>query len=413
MGTDARWAVQRLGRVIERVARRIPPRESSRPATPAVAIAAPWGALGDFDLADYERPRIVRLADAALSNQPRSITSIVNPRSAGGPHDFSSEGDYWWPNPRRPNGPYICRDGLINPENFVGHRALLMDMANDVAALTAAYTITRDLAYADAAERHLATWFLDVRTRMHPDLRFAQAVNGVTPGRAIGIIDTIHLCEVALAIAALRRARALRAEIADGLTRWFAAYTRWLRTSANGVEERDMPNNHATAWALQVAAFVRLTGDAWAVRRLRRRFRWILLRRQMDRAGAFPHELCRTRPYCYSAFQLTALTALAWLVSTLRYDLMNFRLRDGRGVTRAIEFLAPYLADKERWPYARDVAHWSEFPVREPALLFGAIATGRREWLELWKRLEPDPPNAEVRRLFPIRQPVLWMPLSV
>jgi len=133
----------------------------------------------------------------------------------------------------------------------------------------------------------------------------------------------------------------------------------------------------------------------------------------MDRTGAFPHELCRTRPYCYSAFQLTALTALAWLVSTPRHDLMNFRLRDGRGVSRAIEFLAPYLADKERWPYARDVAHWNDFPVREPALLFGAIATGRREWLELWKRLEPDPPNAEVRRLFPIRQPVLWVPSTV
>ena len=92
---------------------------------------------------------------------------------------------------------------------------------------------------------------------------------------------------------------------------------------------------------------------------------------------------------------------------------MTLRLRDGRGVSRAIEFLAPYLADKERWPYARDVAHWDDFPVREPALLFGAIATGRREWLELWKRLEPDPPNAEVRRLFPIRQPVLWMLPSV
>src|SRR5690348_6515016 len=57
-------------------------------------------------------------------------------------------------------------------------------MASDVAALTAAYTITRDHNYADAAERDLATWFLDARTRMHPDLRFARAVHGVTSGRA-------------------------------------------------------------------------------------------------------------------------------------------------------------------------------------------------------------------------------------
>ncbi|HEX6814404.1 MAG TPA: alginate lyase family protein [Gemmatimonadaceae bacterium] len=376
----------------------------------AAAIpVAPTG-LADFDLAVYEGPRILRLAGAALSNQPRSITSAINPRSAGGPHDFSSEGDYWWPNPVRPDGPYICRDGLINPDNFTRHRALLIDMASDVAALTAAYMVTRDHSYADAAARHLATWFLDARTRMNPDLRFAQAIHGATPGRAIGIIDTIHLCEVALAVAALRRAHALHDVVADGLTGWFAEYLRWLCKSANGVEERNMPNNHATAWTLQVAAFARLLGHRRLLASCRRRFVWILVRRQMDRTGAFPRELSRTRPYCYCSFQLSAFTAVAWLVSTPRHNLMTLTLRDGRGVSRAIEFLAPYLADKERWPYPQDVTHWSEYPVREPALLFGAIATGRREWLEIWKRLEPDPPHLEVRRIFPIRQPVLWMP---
>lgn len=366
-------------------------------------------ALGDFDLAHHEGSRILRLANAALSNQPRSITSTINPRSAGGRHDFSSEGDYWWPNPVRPNDPYVCRDGMINPDNFVGHRALLIDMSSDVAALAAAYTITGDRAYADAAARHLVTWFLDTRTRMNPDLRFAQAIRGVTPGRVIGIFDTIHLGEVALAIAALGRARALETAVLGGLTRWFAEYLRWLCTSANGIEERDMPNNHATAWALQVAAFARLTGNTRLLVACRWRLRWILIRRQMDRSGAFPRELSRTRPYCYSAFQLSALTALAWLVSTPRHNLRTFRLRDGRGLSRAIEFLAPYLADKQRWPHPRDIVYWSDYPVREPSLLFGALATGRREWLEIWQRLEPDPPNLEVRRLFSIRQPVLWM----
>lgn len=372
----------------------------------AIAVASPTLV---FDLAAHERPRILRLAHAALENPPRSIVSTINPRSAGGPHDFSSEGDYWWPNPALPNGPYLCRDGVINPDNFIGHRALLIDMASDVGALTAAYTITRDQTYAEAATRHLVAWFLDARTRMHPDLRFAQAIRGVTPGRAIGIIDTIHLCEVALAVAALRNARALPATVSDGLTAWFAEYARWLCTSPNGVEERDMPNNHATCWALQVAAFARLTNNMRLLASCRRRFIWILVRRQMDRSGAFPRELARTRPYCYSALQLSALAGLAWLLSTPRKSLMTLRLRDGRGVSRAIEFLAPYLADKERWPYPRDVAHWSDYPVREPALLFGAIATGRREWLEIWQRLEPDPPHLEVRRVFPIRQPVLWM----
>lgn len=76
--------------------------------------------LPHFDLATHEKPRIEHVASAALAASPRTITSARNPRSAGGANDFSSEGDYWWPDPNNPDGPYIQRDGLSNPGNFVG-----------------------------------------------------------------------------------------------------------------------------------------------------------------------------------------------------------------------------------------------------------------------------------------------------
>ena len=66
-----------------------------------------------LDLAAHELPRVVPLAEAALGVQPVSITAVTNPRSPGGRHDFSSEGDYWWPDPRNPDGPYIRRDGEV------------------------------------------------------------------------------------------------------------------------------------------------------------------------------------------------------------------------------------------------------------------------------------------------------------
>ena len=44
--------------------------------------------------------------------------------SAGGRHDFYSEGDYWWPDPKSPDSPYIQRDGRSNPANFTAHRLL-------------------------------------------------------------------------------------------------------------------------------------------------------------------------------------------------------------------------------------------------------------------------------------------------
>ena len=92
-------------------------------------------ALLTFNLSAHEQPRVVPLAEAALGVQPVSITAVVNPRSSGGPRDFSSEGDSWWPDPKNPNGPYIRRDGETNPSNFVGQRRLLFAFARDVGAL--------------------------------------------------------------------------------------------------------------------------------------------------------------------------------------------------------------------------------------------------------------------------------------
>ncbi|HEY7877268.1 MAG TPA: alginate lyase family protein [Gemmatimonadaceae bacterium] len=362
-----------------------------------------------FDLQEIERPRVLRLAESALANDARAITSATNPRSRGGPHDFSSEGDYWWPDPWDPDGPYVRRDGLTNPDNFVGHRQLMFAMADDVAALAAAFRITRDEHFAAAAVHHMRVWFVDSATRMNPDLRYAQSIRGVTSGRGTGIIDTVHLCEVALAIETLRESRALSGAYNEALTAWFRDYLAWMRTSPNGIEARDTPNNHATCWTLQASAFAHLTGNTRVLRDCRRRFKKVLLPRQMDHDGSFPRELARTKPFGYSMFHLSVMAALARLLSTRRENLVTYAGPDGRGVLLGIEFLLPYLVDKTTWPYPRDVMHWNDWPVRQPALLFGALAIGRKSWLELWHRLDPDPVVAEVRRNFPIRQPVLWM----
>ena len=190
---------------------------------------------------------------------------------------------------------------------------------------------------------------------------------------------------------------------------WFREYLHWLQTHPYGVEESRAENNHGTAWALQAAAFALLLDDEKTLADGRRRFKEVLLPAQMAPDGSFPRELARTKAYGYSIFNLDVMTALAVLLSTPDEDLSRFRLADGRGLLRGVEFLAPYLADKSRWPRPPDVLHWDEWPVRQPALLFGALAGGRRDWLALWGRLEADPLGEEVRRNFPIRFPTLWL----
>ena len=58
---------------------------------------------------------IIAQAKWATTQKPVTITAGQCERSAGGLHDFYSEGDYWWQNPEDPNGPYIQRDGQTNP----------------------------------------------------------------------------------------------------------------------------------------------------------------------------------------------------------------------------------------------------------------------------------------------------------
>lgn len=352
------------------------------------------------------------MLDAAgryLAEPPVTITAFPAARSTGGAHDFFSEGDYWWPDPDHPDGPYIRRDGESNPANFVDHRRALVRLSVQVPALAAAWTLTGESRYAAHARRHLRAWFADAATRMNPDLRYAQAIRGVSPGRGTGIIDTIHLVEVARAIEVLRRGHGLDDAEFEPIRAWFTSYIRWLTTSPNGIEERDARNNHGTCWVMQVAAFASLTGDAAALEMCRTRFKTVLLPAQMAPDGSFPLEIARTKPYGYSLFNLDAMAAIAQILSTPAANLWTFELADGRGMRRALAFMAPFIADKTKWPHRRDVQYFDEWPMRHPALQFGGIALNEPHYLDLWKRLKADSDVEEVIRNFFIRQPVLWL----
>ncbi|HWW73878.1 MAG TPA: alginate lyase family protein [Pyrinomonadaceae bacterium] len=362
-----------------------------------------------FDVSAFDRARVLKAAKSYLSERPVTVTASRSPRSAGGPHDFFSEGDYWWPDPRNPGGPYVQRDGRTNPDNFVEHRRALMRLSVQAPALAAAWKLTRDARYARHAALHLRAWFLDPATLMNPNLEYAQAIHGRTKGRGIGIIDTIHLVEVARAIEALEPSGALTPAESAGVRKWFADYLHWMTTSANGVEEREAKNNHGTCWVMQVAAFAHLTGNTELLDYCRARFKSVLLPNQMAADGSFPEELRRTKPYGYSLFNLEALATLCRLLSTPADDLWRFELPDGRGMKRALEYMAPFIRDKKAWPLKPDVMYDAEWPMRQSSLLFAGLALNRPDYLELWKRLPPDSAVEEVVRNFFIRQPVLWV----
>jgi hypothetical protein len=375
----------------------------------AAALAVPemrqsWAAIS-LDLAAIERPRVLKAADQYLNDAPVTVTAASSPRSAGGKHDFFSEGDYWWPDPKNPDGPYIQRDGMSNPDNFVDHRRAMIRLSLIVPALAAAYRITKDHKYADHAARHLSAWFVDDATKMNPNLQYAQAIKGRFTGRGTGIIDTLHLVEVA------RAAGQLDLKPADlaGVKAWFAAYTEWMTTHPYGITERDAKNNHATCWCTQVAAFAHLTGNREQTGDCLNRYKTVLIPTQESAEGSFPLELARTKPYGYSLFNLDAMAILVQTLSTKEKDLWRWQMPDGRGMANAVAWMYPYIADRTRWTKPPDVMYDTAWPVRQPCLIFAGLALDKPEYVSLWKKLDADPTVEEVLRNFPVRQPVLWI----
>jgi hypothetical protein len=379
--------------------------QSGLQSTIAIAAAGSARSAARFDLAAIEKPRVLRAATGYLDARPITVTAAQCPRSTGGRHDFFSEGDYWWPDPRNPDGPYIQRDGMSNPDNFVEHRRYMIRLSQIVPALAAAYKLTKDRKYSGAAAKHLRAWFIDEDTGMNPNLQYAQAIKGRFTGRGTGIIDTLHLVEVARAAGQLD----LSERDAAGVKQWFAAYLTWMTTHAYGIAERDARNNHGTCWCTQAAAFAQLTGNHELMDFCRDRYRTVLIPNQEAPDGSFPLELARTKPYGYALFNLDAMATLVQTLTTEEDNLWTWKLPDGRGMANAMAYMAPFIADKSKWPLKPDVMYYNEWPVRQPSLLFAGLALNKPEYLAIWGKLNPDPGVPEVVRNFAIRQPLLWV----
>ena len=351
----------------------------------------------------------LRRADAALESVPVTVTAARAQRSAGGIHDFYSEGDYWWANPQDPDGPFIRRDGETNPDNFTAHRHAMIRFSQLVGDLTSAWILTGDKKYTEAAMRHIRAWFVDQETMMNPNLLYAQAIKGIATGRGIGIIDTIHLIEVVQSLRLMEAQGIIEEKELRTIRLWFSDYLTWMSTHRYGINEMEAKNNHGTCWTMQAAAFALFTQNKEMIHFCRERYRTVLLPNQMAANGSFPLELERTKPYGYSLFNLDAMTTLCHLLTTSEENLWAHTTTDGRNIEKGIAWLFPFVKDKNSWKHQPDIMFWEEWPVAHPFLLFGSIHHYRKDYFQTWKKLEHFPTNEEVIRNLPIRHPLLWL----
>ena len=300
------------------------------------------------------RAELVEEADAALARGPYSVTHKGKLVPGASPHDYTSIGPYWWPDPRKSDGlPYVRRDGQVNPErdgaDFDKDR--LRRFGRDMKSLALGYYLTDDPRYANHAAELVRTWFLDPATRMAPTMTFAQGIPGRVNGRGEGIIEASDLSTVIESIGLLEPSGALSGEEQRNLRLWFAQFANWMATSDNGLDEMAKQNNHGVFYDFYLSHFALYAGLEGVTRNIATNFPAYRLGQQMDRQGRFMAELSRTRSWHYSNFVVAGATRLATIAECVDVDLWAATLEDGRGLDNAKIFLDKYSGRLEAWPF--------------------------------------------------------------
>ena len=257
----------------------------------------------------------------------------------------------------------------------------------------------------DHALQHLRYLFVDPASQLNSSL--------AETNHPEDVIALAPLAEIAQSIPFLLPPLAEDAAsnaLRHSLNEWFAALLASLNSSRTGGLARDHKDHTAGVWLLVAAACARLTNDDHALAALRHLFKTVVLRAQIRGDGVFPHELTTRDPYRNSLFALDLLTASCDLLSTRFENLWSYELQDGPGMRVIIARHAPWIADRNSWPYLADQSFFHDLPCRRPALLFAARAYERPEYAAIWRAAQlPEPTRPALLAAFPVRQPLLWV----
>lgn len=301
--------------------------------------------------------QLISDADKELSRGPYSVTYKKTIPPGGTKHDYMSQGPYWWPDTTKPDGlPYIRRDGVVNPESR-NDRAQIGNLFSAVPTLALAWYFSGEMKYARKAEDLLRVWFIDPETRMNPDLKYAQAIPGITTGRGIGIIDVRGMYALTDAMALLETSGVISKAEMKQYREWFTDLFNWLTTSKNGKDEDNTRNNHAVAYDVIVTSIARfLNNDDYVVKKIGE-----IPGRRIDPMikadGSQPEELIRTKAFGYSVSNLRNFFDAGETGLKVNVDIFRYTNPDGGSLQMALDFLITYIGKKDTWKWEQ-ITDW-------------------------------------------------------
>jgi len=307
--------------------------------------------LNEQDTVLYKiRQSIIEEADKFLLHPPLSVVNNGKLPTSGNPHDYRSIARYWWPNSETESGlPYEYRDGKVNPEIYDTDWNILSKFSTAVWKLSLAYYFSDNEQYAKKARELLRYWFIDENTYMAPNMKYGQAIPGISEGTPSGIIETISFLKVIDGVSLIYSSQAWTKQDHLQLKVWFSTYLDWLLYSTYGAGASNQENNHSTWFEVQVSAYALFVGRETIARRRSNDTFSNNIYSQINYQGAQPLELNRVNSQDYVSFNMLGILNMVSLAKDADDNLFQKRPDVIRRVKQGLEWLKPFASGDKKW----------------------------------------------------------------
>jgi hypothetical protein len=323
------------------------------------------GVLNDIKNNPHGYPQLdafLKKADGILAQKP---LSVIDKKKTFAPnkHFYCSISRYSWPDPNNPNGPYIIKDGINNPEYADYDGTALETLAERLQYLCVAYYLTGRAAYRRAVSKQLNVWFLDKKTRMKPNFEYAQVQPGYNDnkGQSYGLAELSRFTKIVESLMLFDCAQGLSKKERRKLKAWFSDFQDWLLNSRQWhIISKANNNNITSSGYLALVEMSLFTGDTRVASQLAGEYKERVIEKQIEDDGKQPAELKRADGFGYSVGNLEEIIDFCLVMENMG---SHFYKENQNKIDAAFGYLYQFVNNHEAFPYQQN-ASWGFYEKR-------------------------------------------------
>lgn len=298
---------------------------------------------------------IINRADYLMTIENPIYVTGKTQTVSGNKHNYESIGHYYWPNPNDPDGPWISKDGQVNPDSKSAAYDYdrLVIFSGMCQKYSQAYYFTRDEKYYDALCNQLNLWFINSDTYMYPNMNYCQYCPGYNPIQGGTMIDAnafITPIDSFLLVDSIKPI-----PFKQNLINWFNQFITWILDSPIGTKTHNRENNHAIFYDLILLDFAAFTGNTSIINQAVNLFVEDIKKR-ITSNGEMPWELRRTNAWSYSIEALRLCVEFCEIAHNIGKTLpQETKLK----IQNSAYYLQQFIDHQEDFPYEQISNNWN------------------------------------------------------